>query len=67
MQAANALIHEFDKNKPPVLDEDGDQMLGFYYQFIDAGDRPITGLIGPYGVKQDCVDAATTAFHKHDY
>ncbi len=67
MPACNALIHEFDAAKPPVFDEDGDQMIGFYYQFIDAEDTPVTGLVGPYGDKPACDKAARKAFATKDY
>ena len=67
MNACNALIHEFDAAKPAILDDDGDQMVGFYYQFTDVNEQPIGGLIGPYKRKPDCVKAAKRAFKTKDY
>lgn len=68
MQACDALIHEFDINRKPItLDEEGDPMVGFYYQFIDINSVPVTGLIGPYKLKLDCVAACKRAFKLKDY
>jgi hypothetical protein len=67
MQAANALIHEFNKQGPPIMDDDGDQMLGFYYQFTDAEDHAIAGLIGPYRKRVEAEHAARRAFEAHDF
>lgn len=66
MTACNALIHEFDAAKSPILDEEGDQMVGFYYQFTDEVDVPVTGLVGPYKWKRDCEAAAKRAFKNQD-
>lgn len=66
MSACNALIHEFDVAKPPILDDDGDQMVGFYYQFTDDADLPVTGLVGPYKWRRDCEKAAIRAFNTKD-
>lgn len=67
MQAHSALIHEFDPKAPPRVDEDGEIMLGFYYQFLDVASQPITGLYGPYRYRLDAEGAAQRAFERHDY
>lgn len=62
----SVLIHEFDAHKPPILDDDGDPMIGFYYQFINAEDKPLSGLIGPYKRKGEAATAAQRAFDTND-
>lgn len=54
------LIHEFEKHKPVVLDDEGDQMLGFYYQFGTAS------LIGPFKHRDEVESAAQRAFATND-
>lgn len=54
------LIHEFEANKQPVLDDDGDQMIGFYYQFDNAS------LIGPFKHRKEVEVAAQRAFDTND-
>lgn len=66
-QATNALIHEFNKDGPVITDDDGDPMLGFYYQFTNSEDQPIAGLIGPYGKRVQAEKAAQRAFERRDY
>lgn len=66
-QATNALIHEFNKEGPIITDDDGDQMLGFYYQFTDAEDIAIAGLIGPFNRRAEAEKAAQRAFEVRDY
>lgn len=67
MTVCNALIHEFDAAKSPVFDDDGDHMIGFYYQFIDENETPVGGLIGPYRGKPECAKAAKRAFNRKDF
>ena len=62
----NIMIHNFDKSSE-YYDGDGDQLLGFYYQFTDAADQPISDLIGPYGCTVTVERAAKRAFHSRDF
>lgn len=64
---SNILIHHFDPAKSCRLDDDGDIMNGFYYQFADALDVPMGGLIGPYGQGAAAEKAALAAFHSNDF
>ncbi len=67
MPAHSARIHEFDSHGPPSLDDEGDERLGFYYQFIDEADDPVGGLIGPYAFKEHAERAAQAAFRRGDF
>ena len=64
--ATAALIHEFRPSSTPTFDDDGELMLGSYYQFIDKDDQPVGKLIGPYLDNQDAEKAAETAFRLND-
>lgn len=64
---SNALIHEFDPLLPPQFDNDGDQLIGFYFQFTDEHDLPINGLIGPYRDRERAERACKRAFVTHDF
>lgn len=64
---SNALIHEFDPALPPLFDDDGELLLGFYYQFIDEHDAPVNGLVGPYRDKGAAERAAKRAFASKDF
>lgn len=66
-QPRNALIHQFDLSGTPHFDGDGDQMLGFYFQFIDEDDQPYGELIGPYAVNVEAEQAAERAFTRRDF
>lgn len=61
------LIHEFTPNGVPYFDDEGDQMIGGYYQFLDENDNPITDLIGPYRDARAARKAAQRAVNRHDY
>lgn len=65
--AHSALIHEFDPQSPDRYDEDGELLLGFYYQFLNMQEHPVTGLMGPYRYKGDAEAAAQLAFSRNDY
>jgi hypothetical protein len=68
LQPFNILIHEFDAQALPIyLDHDGDQMIGFYYQFTDEDDQPLSGLVGPYRYDQDAQKAAMKAYKCKDF
>lgn len=62
----NILIHEFSTSSE-FFDIDGDQLLGFYYQFTDEYDQPVSGLIGPYRNTQVVEKAALKAFNARDF
>lgn len=66
-QASQILIHEFIPSGPITYDDEGSQMLGFYYQFTDDQDQPVTTLIGPYNDKSHVERAANRAFKSRDY
>lgn len=65
--ACNCLIHEFDPALPPLFDDEGDQMLGYYFQFIDKDDNPVGELIGPYSDSRAAEKAAQRAFTSRDF
>lgn len=67
MTVSIALVHEFNSSGPVILDEDGDAMLGWYYQFADDEDKAVTGLIGPYSKRAEAQLAAERAFSKKDF
>lgn len=67
MAVANALIHTFTPDAPPYYDDDGDQMLGSYFQFIDENDEPVSPMIGPYGDHGQAARAAQKAFDRKDF
>ena len=67
-QVTNILIHEFDVSATPVFyDDEGDQMIGFYFQFTDEDDNPVSGLFGPYGYGKAAERAAMRAYQLKDY
>lgn len=67
MKVTGAKIHEFEPSGLPYFDDDGDQMIGFYYQWLDEEDNPIGGLIGPYGYQAAVERAAERAFARRDF
>ena len=67
MQIADALIHEFDAASPPYFDDEGDQMIGCYYQWVSKDEQPIGGLIGPYSDRAVAEKAAQRAFDRKDF
>jgi hypothetical protein len=63
-----ALIHSFEvSDTPPYFDDEGDQLLGSYYQFINEDDEPISDLIGPYRTHKDAEKAAQRAYTIGDF
>lgn len=67
-EPSSVMIHEFEANKLPVhLDDEGEQMIGFYFQFVDGANRPLGGLVGPYGHNGAAEEAAQHAFNKRDF
>ena len=67
VEACNIMIHEFVPTGPPRFDDEGDQMLGFYYQFTDEAEEPINQLVGPYGDHREVERAAMRAFSNGDF
>jgi hypothetical protein len=67
MSASFALIHEFKSTDTIITDDDGDQMLGFYYQFAVGEEQALTGLVGPYNRRTDVEKAAQVAFDSGDF
>jgi len=64
---ANILIHEFDPAIQSVTDDDGDEVLGFYYEFIDENETPIGYMIGPYRDGPSAEKAALRAWKLNDF
>lgn len=65
--ATDALIHHFHPADPPSFDADGELMLGWYYQFIDKDEEPVSDLYGPYLDNIDAEKAAKRAFKRKDF
>lgn len=63
----SALIHEFDGNGPPHFDDEGDQCIGCYYQFVDKDELPVAPMVGPYLYRELAEAAAKTAFRHGDF
>lgn len=66
-QPHNILIHEFSPTGLAHFDDEGDQMLGFYFQITDKDDEPISEMIGPYVHKWLVEPAARKAFDNRDF
>lgn len=66
MPVQSATIHEFFAS-PPRFDEEGEILLGFYYQFMDHNDQPLYGLMGPYRHKFEAEGAAQLAFDRREF
>ena len=66
-QAMQCLIHTFEPSGTPCFDEDGEQLIGSYYQFVDETDKPIGALHGPYRDNEAAESAATQAYHRRDF
>lgn len=67
MAITGAKIHEFEPSGPPYFDDDGDQMIGFYYQWLDENDDVVGGLVGPYSYQDMVERAASKAFDRKDF
>jgi hypothetical protein len=66
-QPHSILIHEFTPSSMPHYDDEGDEMVGFYYQIIDINKEPVSDLIGPYSCDKMVENAARRAFKLKDY
>lgn len=51
-------IHYYDGDDNTVVDDDGDPRQGWYFQFMEAISKPLTGMYGPYSSAQMCEAAA---------
>lgn len=52
-------IHHFD-SKCNAVDEDGDPMLGWYFQIMQSAEIALSDLMGPYHKRAECETAAMT-------
>lgn len=67
-QPHSVMIHEFHASGIPIhLDDEGDQMVGFYFQFTDEDDQPVSDMIGPYKHNKAAEHAALRAFNTRDF
>lgn len=58
-QQPYADIHHFAANNDTgVVDDDGDPVMGWYFQLMQNQITPLTALIGPYGSHGECEKAA---------
>lgn len=55
----DAIIQEFDGN---CKDAEGDFMVGWYYQLVDADEEPIMDFMGPYNTNTEAEHACQRAF-----
>lgn len=60
----SALIHEFDGS---TFDEEGDVLLGFYWQILDFENNILCGLMGPYGLRNEAENACQQAFESGNW
>lgn len=49
-------IHHFEA-AGNYVDTDGDDLIGFYFCFVDESDNQISGLIGPYNTGKEAEKA----------
>lgn len=61
----HADIHEFTAQSNE-LDDDGDPMLGFYWQIMD-GRQPVSHQMGPYMTALEAESACKRAWERQDY
>ena len=48
-------------------DEDGDPILGFYYEFVDEDESSLGRMMGPYSTTEEVEKAAHRAWRNKDY
>lgn len=54
-------IHHFEpNNQSGMVDDDGDDLLGWYFQIMASAEEAITDIIGPYRFREMAEDAART-------
>lgn len=65
-----ATIHQFGPHPLTGMveyDDDGDAIIGWYYQFHHADNSPMTELMGPYNTNTEAEAAAQKAWLNNDY
>jgi len=60
------MIHQFDGSGEPSFDDEGDERVGSYYQWVDESDHPLGELIGPYNTNKLAEKAAHRAFMRRE-
>lgn len=50
-----------------IADEDGDPMIGHYWQLVDADETAMSELMGPYNTDAEAVKACERAWQSGDY
>ena len=51
----------------PNYDEEGEPMIGHYYQIIDENENPISQLMGPYSSDDEAANACVKAWDNKSY
>lgn len=65
--ALSVLIHRFEPSASPLYDDEGDEMLGSYFQLTDADGQPVSDMIGPYVQNKAAEKAALHALRTKDF
>lgn len=50
-------IHHFDA-KANAVDDEGEPLIGWYYQIMQSAEVALSNLIGPYHRRDECEEAA---------
>lgn len=66
-KATDIMIHRFEPSASPTYDDEGDEMLGSYFQLIGADGDPVSDMIGPYGQNWHAERAAMAALRSKSY
>lgn len=61
-----ANIHHYDGSDLSKIDDEGDTLIGFYYQFLNKLDVPVGVLMGPYNSATEAEQACQSAFNRGD-
>lgn len=69
-QPLRANIHHYEPH--PITgeyhrDEDGEPLLGYYYEITDLNGIPLGLPMGPYGTPAECEQACAAAYRRGDY
>jgi hypothetical protein len=68
VSAMHVLIHQFTNSAAePSFDDEGDERIGSYYQWVDQYNRPRSQLIGPYATNKEAEKAAHRAYLRRDF
>ena len=68
--AVHASIHHYFPHPETGhidYDEEGDPIMGWYFQVIDNNGLPLTHLIGPYGSSDEAEEACEKAWATGDW